>query len=53
MEKKDIIKVLKLISLCPIKGWQDLDEDTSQKDIWDAQADWIKNKLDNDYFDSI
>lgn len=53
MEKKDIIKVLKLFHKCPIKGWQDLDEGASQKDIWDAQADWIKNELDADYFDSI
>lgn len=50
MNTEDIIKILKLLSKCPIKGWQDLDEDASQNDIWQAQAEWINSELDKQYF---
>lgn len=50
MDKDKIIKILKLLQQCPIKSWQDLDEDASQKDVWDAQAEWIKSELDKMYF---
>ena len=50
MEKIEIIKVLKLLHQCPIKGWQDLDEDASQNDVWKAQAEWIKSELNKMYF---
>lgn len=53
MTEKEIIKVLKLLDECPIRSWHDLDEDASQKDVWTAQARWIKEQINHDYFDSI
>ena len=50
MEKKEIVKILKLLHECPIKSWQDLDEDASQNDVWNAQAEWIESELDKIYF---
>lgn len=50
MEIKDIVKILRLANKCPIKSWYDLDEDASQNDVWKAQAEWIKDQLDSDYF---
>lgn len=49
MNKDDIIKVLKLLHTCPIKGWYDLDENASQNDVWKAQAEWIEEQLNKDY----
>lgn len=53
MDKQSIIKVLRLLHKCPIKDWTDLDEDASQKDVWSAQAEWIKNEIDNGYFNTL
>lgn len=51
MNKQEIIKILKLLHRCPIKSWQDLDdEDASQNDVWNAQAEWIKIELNKMYF---
>lgn len=50
MDKDEIIKILKLLHRCPIKSWQDLDEDASQNDVWNVQAEWIKSELDRRIF---
>lgn len=44
MDKGEMFRILKLLHKCPIKTWADLSEDASQIDVWNAQAEWIRNE---------